>query len=220
MSKTLGKFVGAQYGRGAGGGGVGGAGPGGGPGTGTNARRTAQRVGRNLGNFFSSVGSSGATIAAEQIGIDNLQGMSANDIVLSLTNKLGGPATTIDDVDARNALARLMNERLKGLSSAEVIQALEVIPTGSEFIRFIERFFALYIFEQFNRVFYSRLEARAGKDKAAQYLRNGLHCIEWMLRGKTSRIDVGRLNWAGRQGGAIIDSIMDDVFQIFAGGVP
>lgn len=144
--------------------------------------------------------------------------MSTNDIVMSLTDVLGGPATSGHDVDARNALAKLMDERLKNLSPDEIVQSLERIPTGNEFVRFIERFFAYFIFEQFNRVFYSRLEARVGKEKAAQYLKNGFHCIEWMLRDRTAQIDVRTVDWAGRQGETVINSIMNDVFHIFTGG--
>jgi truncated hemoglobin YjbI len=196
----------------------GGGGTGGTGGTSNNAVRTAQRVGRSLGSFFSSVGSTGALNATADLGVGNLLGMSASDIIMALTDVLGGPATTPDDVDARNAMARLMDEQLKGLTPDEIVNALERIPTGAEFARLIERFFALYIHEQFNRIFYSRLEARVGKDKAAQYLKNGLHCIEWMLRDRVSQIDVQSIDWSGPQGDRIINGTMQTVFEIFTGG--
>lgn len=214
MNRTLGNFMRQQYGGGSQGGGGTGSGP-----TGTNARRTAVRVGSNLGGFFSAVGSSGAQVAAQQFGIANLLGLSAGDIVMALTDAVCGvDATTPDDVDARNAVARLMDETLTGLTPAEVAAALERIPTGNEFTRFIERFLALYVHEQFNRVFYSRLEARVGKDNAAQYLKNGLHCIEWMLRDRTSSLNVQSIDWNASQGEQIISGIMNDVFAIFTGG--
>lgn len=215
MNRTVGKFVRQQY---EGGGGRGGGGAGGRR-TGTNARRTATRVGGRLGRFFSAVSSLGAQAAAQQFGIANLLGLSAGDMVMALTDALcGTDATTPDDVDARNAVARLMDELLKGLTPAEVAARLERVPKGNDFARLIERFLTFYIHEQFNHAFYARLLARVGENNTVQYLKNGLHCIEWMLRDRTSSLNIQSINWAGSQGEEIISGVMDDVFAIFTGG--
>ncbi len=216
MANTLSGFISAQYGGGTSSGSGGGT-----PGnraTGNTARRSAQRVGRNLGGFFADVRDAGFQAAAERLGLGTLQGMSTKDIAMALTDRLVGPATTIDDVDARSALSRLMNETLKDLSPDEVVQALERIPTGNEFTRFMERFFAYYIFEQFNRIFYSRLVARVGEANAEHYLKNGQHCIEWMLRSHTERSDLASVDWQGPQGETVVNNIMESVFRIFTGG--
>jgi hypothetical protein len=219
MSRTLGKFVRAQYGRGGGGGsGGGGGGAGGGSGSGdSGARRSAQRVGQNLGRFFSTVATGGVAAAAQELGIASLEGKSTREIARTLTDALGGPAATTNDTDARNALARLMNELLKDIPANQVPERLEQVARGPEFASMMYRFFGYYIFEQFNRIFYARLQ-RLSQSSAAQFLKNGLHCIQWMLRNRTGDTDIRQVRWSGAEGAKFVADIMENTFRIFSAG--
>jgi hypothetical protein len=217
MSRTLGKFVQAQYG-GTGGGGSargsgrtrGGAGP-----ASTGARHSAQRVGQNLGRFFSTVATQGVPAATAEIGVASLEGKSTREVALALTDALGGTATTTNDTDARTALARLMNELLKNVIPTQVAERLEQIASGPEFVDMLYRFFGYYIFEQFNRIFYARLQ-RLNASSAAQFLKNGLHCIEWRLRNRTKNLDIRRVQWSGAEGARLVGEVMESTFRIFS----
>jgi hypothetical protein len=220
MSRTLGKFVRAQYGRGggaaSGGGGSGGAVGGGGAGD-SGARQSAQRVGQNLGRFFSTVATEGVPVAAQEFGVATLEGKSTREIARRLTDALGGPATTTNDTDARNALTRLMNELLKDVPANQVPDRLEQVARGPDFANVLYRFFGYYIFEQFNRIFYARLQ-RLNQSSAAQFLKNGLHCIQWMLRSLTESIDVRRIRWSSAEGAKLVTDVMERIFRIFSAG--
>src|SRR5690348_12048336 len=92
----------------------GGAGSGGTVG-GSAGRAVAQR----LGGFISAVGEVGLEEALRREGLADLVGRPLQEILAALLNRLGGPASSIDDVDARTALARLQEEVLKGAQTPE-----------------------------------------------------------------------------------------------------
>jgi hypothetical protein len=161
------------------------------------------------------VATSGVTVATIKFGIGTLEGKSTREIAMSLTDALGGPATTMNDADARSALARLVNELLKDIPPLQVEDKLQQIARGPDFTSMLYRFFGYYIFEQFNRMFYARLQ-RLNQGSAAQFLKNGLHCIQWMLRNRTENIDIRRIRWGGQEGAGLVSEVMESTFQIFS----
>ena len=113
--------------------------------------RAAQNVARNIGGFFSSIADVGFRKAFEQLGLGSLEGKSLGEIAHSLLDYLGGPSSTIDEVDARNALSNLIDEILKDADSLEEIEeAIEMRSHGESLKNLIQCFFGYYIHEQFS----------------------------------------------------------------------
>jgi len=90
-------------------------------------------------------------------------------ILAGLLDKIGGPANTIDDVDARNALARLQDKLLTDAEDPHEVEQI-LSAQASELEAVLIEFFSFYLFEQFCRVFFERLMQRVGELKAQPFL--------------------------------------------------
>ena len=180
--------------------------------------REAQAVARNLAGFISSVGIIGAREALRQLGVEELEGKSVGEISLLLIAYLGGPSSTIDGVDARNALSRLRNDLFKDAETPEDIERiLEEYAQGEKFYILLFNFFGYYLFEQFRRVFFERLAERVGESRAIAFLGGILDFIKSALRHITLDQDISKIDWAGEQGAAIADDILQRTLEVFGG---
>lgn len=178
--------------------------------------RAAQNVAHNIARFISSVEALGLQDTLRQEGLENLIGKSVNEISLTLIDYLGRHASTIDEVDARNALSRLMNELFEGAESFEDVErVLETKSQQAELETLLIKFFGYYIFEQFCRVFYERLAARVGENQAEIFLDGILDYIISALRHKTLNKDVSTINWRGEQGKSVTSEILQETLEVF-----
>jgi hypothetical protein len=176
--------------------------------------RTAQAVAGRLGGFISDVGRFGLTEALTRSGLADLIGRPISEILNGLVDKLGGPASTIDEVDARNALARL-NEKILG--EAENAEDVERILAGqaAHLEPVLQDFFGFYLFELFCRVFFERLVQRIGEFKAQSFLDDIEHFLDSTLLNRTTGRDLSGINWGGPEGQAIVADIMENTLTVF-----
>lgn len=182
------------------------------------AGRSAQNTARSVGGFISSVGSVGLQQTLESFGLSEFVGKSAGEIIPALVDKLGGPASTINDSDARNALSKLMKEILGDLETPEQVEeALEHVVAEEGLEDLISKYFGYYLYEQFCRVFYERLVNRVGRQDADSYLKSILDTIKASLSLKVSGRDLSQIDWRGAEGQNISDNILQETFEIFGG---
>ena len=182
------------------------------------AGRSAQNTARRLANFVSSVGALGLKQALESFGLAEFVGKSATEIVAALVDKLGGPSSTINDVDARKALSRVMNDLLSDLETPEQVEeTLSQIMEGEALESLLAQFFGYYLYEQFCRVFYERLAKNVGGSNADGYLSSIFDTIKSALEYMTHDRDLSKIDWAGAEGQSIADEILQDTFEIFGG---
>jgi hypothetical protein len=174
----------------------GGAGSGGTVG-GSAGRAIAQR----LGGFINTVGEVGLEEALRREGLAELVGRPAQEILAALLDRLGGPASTIDDVDARTALARLQEELLRDAKTAE--DAL------------LRDYFGLYLFEQFCRVFFEQLVQKRGEPKALSFLSDIKEFIKATLINRVGRRVISKISWAGQEGARLCSEIMQATLAVF-----
>ena len=120
-------------------------------------QRAGQTVARNLGGFLRSVATNGLRDALQRIGIE-LTGRPVSEVITTLLDYLGGPASTIDEVDARNALSDLRDELFQDVVSVEDLDRILNERASEALISdLIIRFFGQYLYHQFCRVFYDRI---------------------------------------------------------------
>lgn len=182
------------------------------------AGRSAQNTARNLANFISSVGAVGLHQALESFGLSEFVGRSASEIIPALVDKLGGPSNTINDTDARKALSIVMDQLLKDLDTPEQVEeALNQIMEGEALESLLNQFFGYYLYEQFCRVFYERLENSVGRSNADSYLSSIFDTIKSALKLMTFDRDLSQIDWKGGEGQNIADQILQDTFEIFGG---
>jgi hypothetical protein len=185
----------------------------------TGRGRSAQRVAAGLARFATDVAQAGLPAALERVGLPELVGRSVIEVLDALVDYLGGPADSLDDVDARNALARLRAEKLNHLATeADLERALMEMVTSDGLGDLLVSFFGYYLFEQFTRVFYERLVARVGDVAAAAYLRG----IEAYIRKATLEHhfaqDLRNVDWASTEGQRLADAILEETLRVFGGG--
>lgn len=139
------------------------------------------------------------------------------EVTRGLISILGGPSSTLDEVDARNALDETLRELTEDSESFEDIEALFSAFADIEAIEaLLERFFANYIYERFIRSFYGQLKQRHGVDKTKSFLNSIKECIRALVERQRARSGLSKVQWNGAQGSALVRDIMERVFAIFA----
>jgi hypothetical protein len=191
-------------GGGRGGGSVGGGGA---------ARAVAQR----LGGFIANVGAVGLNEALRREGLTEFIGRPVREVLAALLDRLGGSSSTIDDVDARAAMARLQDELFAEANDAQAIEDLmtkEAENLGS----LLERYFGFYVYELFCRVFFERLTRLIGDAKATSFLGEIKSYIVAALTNRLGTREVASVDWAGSEGQRISMDIMEDTMSVFSVG--
>jgi len=192
-------------------------GGGGGQGGGTVAGgRAAREVASRIGGFISDVSRVGLEGALRNAGWSDLVGHPVQEILHALLDRLGGDASTIDDVDARMALSNL---NAKYFSDAETAEELEQRLTSQvdNLETVLQDFFGFYLYEVFCRVFFERLMQRVGDTRAHSFLKEISDFINSTLANRVASRDISRIDWAGPEGETITADIMETTLKVFGG---
>lgn len=180
--------------------------------------RAVQSTARRIGGFFSAVSQVGLAQTLIQYGLGSLAGKSVADVIFMLLDALGGPSSTIDDVDARNAASDLFRELFEeAQNEADVKRILEQNSQGNLFADLLFRFFGYYLYEQFCRVFYDRLITRLDANRCQAFLDRIRDYILSALRLEVWNRDIAAIRWSGEDGKALADQILQGTFAVFGG---
>lgn len=181
---------------------------------GTIGGSAARAVAQRLGGFVGAVGEVGLAEALRREGLTDLVGRPVREILAALLNRLGGPASTIDDVDARTALARLQEELLKDAQTPDDIdQILKEYALDLDVI--LRDYFGLYLFEQFCRVFFERLVQKKGERRALAFLDDIKEFIKATLANRMGARGIANVSWAGPEGTKLCEEIMQATLEVF-----
>jgi hypothetical protein len=188
----------------------GGGGGGGSVAKGGNARATAGR----LGSFLGDVSRLGLAGALEAAGWGDLAGKPVREILNGLLDRLGGESSTIDDVDARMALAELEKQYFDEAQTPEELEQLMVAQVG-QIEQLLQDFFGLYLYEVFCRVFFERLVQRVGEIRAYGVLSQIKDFIKAKLENLAAERDISKVNWKGPDGQRLTSEIMESTLRVF-----
>lgn len=178
----------------------------------------ATRTAKNIGSFFTEISNLGFNEALKEHGLNSLIGKPITDVILGLVDFLGGTASKIDDVDARNALSSLMDEVFGTLSTPEELETkVNEILDQDHLEELLHNFYGYYLYEQFCRVFYERLVTRVGQEKADHFMHDIRDFIKSTLRNHMSERDIKNVNWESNEGKKIAQSILQDTLEVFGG---
>ena len=201
--------------------GTGGSGSGGssaGPSRGGRARSwgagvtTAQR----LGGFISRVGEVGLVEALREAGLGHLVGRSAAEVSGALLEKLAGPASTLDQASAREALIALNDELFAETETFEDVEETLTRTMDEEgLFGILLRFFGHYVYQCFCTDFYERFVKKVGPSRAAHSLKSIRDCIEAAIKAKLAAVDIKKFNWSGKEGKRISEQVLGEIRDIF-----
>ena len=158
-------------------------GGGGGGGGGGRAFAAGAGVAQNVGGFLSRVTEAGLRDALREVGLEKLSGRPAAEVAAALLDALAGPASTLDQAAARQALADLNEELLAGAKTFEDVEAVLNQAVDERGLgEILGTFLGLYVYECFCRDFYERLVARVGSEKAANTVLGRLSERSWPVK--------------------------------------
>ena len=176
--------------------------------------RAAQLTASRLGAFISDVASVGLDEALTRAGWKDLIGRPVHELLNAMIDRLTGGASTIDEVDARNALAKLEDRLLREAASPEDVERI-LGNEASNLEPLLAEFFGYYIYEQFCRVFFERLVQRVGEERAASFLAEIEALIASTLANRTVGRNLTDIDWHGKDGHDLIADIMETTLQVF-----
>jgi len=178
--------------------------------------RAAQTAGRAIAGFVGLASRVGFDEALRRNGLGALVGRPVTDIILALVDHCGGPGSSIDEVDARNATSRLLHEMLDDAADAGAVDAiLKEVGEADGLVALLERFFGYCLYEQFCRVFFERLVKKHGDDRARSFLSDIFHFIRSTLSNRLVDMDVKGVDWFGDEGRRISDDIMEQTLRVY-----
>lgn len=181
--------------------------------------RSALNVSRNLGHFISSVNQLGFREAFKQLHLGNLEGKNVFEVTNELIDYLGGPSNTIDDVDARNALSRLIGEMTEDVTEDidDINDIFDQTFNRDDVQNILSKFFAYYLYEQFCRVFYERLVTKVGENQAESFLSGINDYLVSRMEFLQMDMDLTNVDWTGFEGKQLVSKILEQTFYIFGG---
>ncbi|WP_243356477.1 hypothetical protein [Bacillus litorisediminis] len=180
--------------------------------------KSAQAIAKNLGSFLSLVNRIGLNEVLKQAGLEHLKDRTTSDIVLSLIDYFGEDASTIDQVDARNALSQLMDELFEEAEGMDDIgQVLEGSANPDKLTEILEKFFGYYVYQQFCRSFYERLASKVGNTQAESFLNDILDYIKSEITVLALDRDITQVDWNGQEGEEICAQVLEKTLDVFGG---
>lgn len=182
--------------------------------------RAGIRTGKSLGGFLGAFAASGGNLEAAlgQVGIGALDGRSVNDVIDQLVEHCTGPASTLDDVAAKTASQKLLEELAGDAQTIETFQSnLEAALSRESQEDILIRYFGYYIFEHLSIMFYEKLVSEKGKTECNNLFRHIRDYILERLKTVNRTNPLNGIDWAGGDADRLIKNIQEDVLKIFEG---
>ncbi|MEM7013360.1 MAG: hypothetical protein AAF585_17965 [Verrucomicrobiota bacterium] len=191
-------------------GGAGGA-KGGGAVIGRGVRPTAQRV----ATFLSDVRKVGLTQALAERGVTDSSSIPPEQLAVAIADVIGENSTHIIDSELRDALSRAFEkicERQDTLEAAE----LAIDQAADNICSVLTELFECYILERFKTIHAEHLAEDHDFEAADRIVNEARHYVASELELEQAKgRDLTEVDWAGSEGGEIIDAILDRTVAIY-----
>ncbi|WP_394970957.1 hypothetical protein [uncultured Croceitalea sp.] len=176
--------------------------------------RTAQKMGGFLGGFSASGGNLKQTL--ESLGLNNLVGKSAEDIINNLIEYCSGTSSTIDDRAAKEAIRKLMEEMTSGAETFEELENKLKASLDKESLQeIIIKYFGYYILEHLSVMFYEKLVREKGKTECSNLFKQIKDFIKSRLKEMNKTNPLKDMDWGSNDAVRIIKNILEDVLKVF-----
>lgn len=170
--------------------------------------RSAQQTIGGFAKFVGQVAHGGLDNALRQNNLTDLIGGSPGDIALGLVGLFGHDGNSLDAVDARNALSRLLDDLLGNAESlGDVEEVFAGIANEEMLTKLTMDFFAYYLYEQFCRVHFEHLVRRHGDAVTESFLGDIMDCIKSLVVNRSLDIEVQQVDWVNEW-----ESFSDEIF--------
>lgn len=176
--------------------------------------KTAKNFGAFIGAFSSSGGSLQAAFTA--IGLGNLNGLSLNDVIQRLLEHCTGPSSTLDDVAAKAASKKLLEDLSANCDTIEEWETqLQNVLAKDSLEEIMERYFAYYILEHLSIMFYEKLIVEKGKSDCNNLFQQIRDFIFEKIKAMNKSNPLNNMDWRSDEADRLIKNIQQDVLKVF-----
>ncbi|HSH67968.1 MAG TPA: hypothetical protein VLB84_19680 [Bacteroidia bacterium] len=182
--------------------------------------RAGIRTAKSLGKFFGAFENSNGNVktALTEIGVTDLDGKSLNEVINKLIEYCSGPSATIDDVAAKTASQKILEELAADATSLDEFQSnLEQVLSRESLEDIMIRYFSYYIFEHLAIMFYEKLVIEKGKTECDDLFRQIKNYIAEKVKNTNRTNPLDRMDWSSDDADRLIKNIQEDVLKIFEG---
>lgn len=182
------------------------------------AGKSGIRSAKKIGSFLGAFASSGNNIqkALESTGLTDLQDKSVSDIINHLIEYCSGAASTIDEVAAKEATRKLLEELVSNAESIEEMEELlssKFEESTSEDI--IIQYFGYYIYEHLDKWFYEKLIKDKNQSDTNYFFRQIKDFIFESLKDIQRVNSLQNLDWNSDDADRLIKNIQQDILTVF-----
>ena len=182
------------------------------------AGRSGARAAGNLGRFLGGFSSSGGNLVdtLQSLGLNNLVGKPAEDIINNLIEYCSGVSNTIDDKAAKEATRKLMEEMTSGAKTFDELETnLKTALDKDSLQETIIRYFGYYILEHLSVMFYEKLVRDKGKTECSKLFKEIKDFIQSRLKEINRTYPIQNIDWASAEATKTIKNIQEDVLKVF-----
>lgn len=182
--------------------------------------KAARNLGAVLGAFAGGGGISGTTAfdALEKLGLNNLRGKTLSEVIDQLIEYCCGPSSTIDEVAAKTATQKILEELALEADTVESFQEqIQTILSQESIEDVLIKFFGYYVFEHLSIMFYEKLVSEKGKSNCSDLFRQIKEFILERLKNVNRVNPLKNIDWKSDEADRIIKNIQVDVLKIFEG---
>jgi hypothetical protein len=170
----------------------------------------------NLGGFLSRVRDVGFEETLRERGLGRIIGKSAAEVAKTLLDEFAGPASTLDNALAREALADIRDKILENAETFEdVDRCLSKSLDELGVFGILANFFGYYVFRMFCRDFYEEWVKKVGDSKAAAGLGQIGDYITSSLRTKLVNRIIESINWKTNEGLHLAEEVLKETVEVF-----
>lgn len=182
--------------------------------------RAGIRTAKSLGTFFGAFKNADGDvrIALTQIGITDLDGKPLSEVINKLIEHCSGPSSTIDDVAAKTASQKILEELAADATSLDEFQNnLDQVLSRESLEDIMIKYFSYYIFEHLAIMFYEKLVVDKGKTECDDLFRQIKDYITERVKNVNRTNPLDRVDWSSDDADRLIKNIQEDVLKIFEG---
>jgi hypothetical protein len=175
-------------------------------------RATGVSSGQGVAAFGSGLATDGLTSTLESLGLSHLVGASRFDVLDGLLDALGGDGSTLEDQAVNQALCEAFAHLYP--EEAETYEELEaVILDEGGVIEFVEFFVAEWAYARLLPTLaekFTHIEDPAVAEARDAELRERLQLLVKLELGERSALSI---EWRGEEGRAVLDRVVDQLYE-------
>jgi hypothetical protein len=188
-----------------------------GGGGGATARTRAATTGARLGHFLSTAASSGLSDSVQQLGLDDLEGRTLEEVLDAVLDRLCEDGGLLDDSALTEAMARTLDELSEGAETVEEFDKL-LTSRAENLEEYLQIYFANVLAVNFEQKEGGFVREKIPQEECEQFFKQARELIRTLVNEELSHErDLASIDWGSAEAVSIADEINQEVLDILIG---